>query len=84
MKDPLLNLTTYQYDTLGQLTQVTDADSHYTTYNYDGAGNLTSVIDALQHGTYYEYDARNRLTTITDAATAQPPMPTTPPATLPR
>jgi len=44
VKDPLLNTTSLNYDSDGNVINKTDANSHVTRYEYDHANNLTCVI----------------------------------------
>ena len=60
-------VTQTEYDALGQVTKVTDAEGGVTHYTYDRAGNLTSMTDALGHTTLYESDADGNLLKTTDA-----------------
>jgi YD repeat-containing protein len=48
LTDPLGHRTTYQYNPLNQLTQITDSLQGVTTFTYDGNGNLKTVQDARQ------------------------------------
>src|ERR1700712_1658490 len=43
---PALAATTYVYDDLGRVTQVTYDNGRQVTYNYDAAGNRTAVVTA--------------------------------------
>jgi RHS repeat-associated protein len=57
--------TTYTYNNLGRLTQITyaagTADEATRLFEYDLAGNETAVIDELGRRVEVEYDARNRV-----------------------
>ena len=55
------------YDSLGQVTSITNADGTYTTYHYDQGGNLVFESDGLGRLTQCGYDQRSRL-----IATIQP------------
>jgi RHS repeat-associated protein len=58
--------TTYDYNKLGSLKQVTDATrSSVWRFEYDDAQNLRSVKDPLDHAVSYDYDSLNRLQKIT-------------------
>lgn len=60
------NVTTYRYDSLGNLTKVTPAAPlGATTYVYDTAGRVTSVTDGKNQTTAYVYDAADRITKVT-------------------
>ncbi|HEV2953989.1 MAG TPA: RHS repeat-associated core domain-containing protein [Candidatus Dormibacteraeota bacterium] len=62
------NQTSYQYNSLDEVTSMVDASGANSTYGYDGDGNVKSIKDAAGHSTAYAYDSMNRLTTVTDAA----------------
>ena len=53
--------TQYQYDTLGNLTQVTDANNKATNYSFDRLGNVVKITDANNGIWLAEYDARGRV-----------------------
>lgn len=54
--------TSYQYDGVGQLTQVTLPDSSYIAYIYDAAHRLTDVTDSLGNSIHYTLDAMGNRT----------------------
>ena len=56
--------TSYVYNALGSLKQVTDARGGGWDLTYDGKQNLKSLTDARDHTTNYDYDVLDRLTTI--------------------
>jgi RHS repeat-associated protein len=58
-------VTTYTYDTLGNLTQAVNALGHTTQYAYDTANRVTSSTAPNGLVTTYTYDARDRLLTRT-------------------
>jgi len=58
--------TTYEYDTLGNLTKVIDPLLHETTYTYDLLSRPISVCDHLNQCWAFEYDAVGNLTKRTD------------------
>ncbi|MEQ8786495.1 MAG: Calx-beta domain-containing protein [Pirellulaceae bacterium] len=69
-------VTTFEYDSAGQLTKVTDALSRITSYEYDALGRQTKVIlpdlDGIGTGDpapemTYTYDLVGNLLTETDA-----------------
>jgi YD repeat-containing protein len=49
--------TSYQYDGVGQLTQVTLPDNSIITYTYDPAHRLTNIADSLGNSIAYTLDA---------------------------
>lgn len=59
-------ITSYEYDTAGRLTRVTNPMSETTEYEYDAAGNRTLVRNALGRETRLTYDGLGRLVSITD------------------
>jgi RHS repeat-associated protein len=58
------NVTTFTYDSLGQLLTEADPLEHTWTYSYDVAGNRVELIDANEATTSYSYDELNRLVLI--------------------
>ncbi|WP_243292303.1 DNRLRE domain-containing protein [Bacillus sp. FJAT-47783] len=67
VKNPLGNTISYQYDTAGNQTSVTDAKGQITSYQYDARNLLTKVIEANLKETTYGYDSVGNRTTVTDA-----------------
>jgi RHS repeat-associated protein len=60
------NITTYAYDTAGNLTTVTPpAPQGATTYTYDSLSRVTSVTDGNGDTTEYGYDLRDRMVLTT-------------------
>jgi RHS repeat-associated protein len=59
--------TTYTYDTLGNLTQVVDANNNTTTMSYDWLARKTGMSDPDMGSWSYGYDSNGNLTTQTDA-----------------
>ncbi|HRK35441.1 MAG TPA: RHS repeat protein [Candidatus Hydrogenedentes bacterium] len=59
----------------GQMSTVTDGNSHTWTYAYDTAGRLTSIVDPVTKYVKYFYNAYGQLTKVgagarrTDCAT---------------
>lgn len=51
---------TYQYDSIGNRTQITDGSGNIRTYEYDENSNLRFVREPLGRTTEYRYDALNR------------------------
>ena len=60
-------ITTYAYNSEGQLLSQTDALNHTTQYAYDYLGNLASVTAADNTVTTYNYNAAGQLISQTDA-----------------
>jgi RHS repeat-associated protein len=57
--------TNFQYNTLGELTQVTDPKGNATHLAYTTAGLVASITDAQSNTTTFTYDGRgNRLTSV--------------------
>ncbi len=56
-------LTSYKYNTLGQMIWKKTPDTGVVEYLYDKNGNLRFIDDALQYGQliYYKYDDLNRI-----------------------
>lgn len=59
--------TTYTYDALDRLTQVTDPSGLNTTYQYDGLSDQTSFISPDTGVTAKTYDAAGNVLTAKDA-----------------
>lgn len=59
--------TTYDYDTSGNLTGVTDANTNATSYQYDLFNRLEKVTQPGDVDTVYAYDRHGNLTSVTDA-----------------
>jgi RHS repeat-associated protein len=59
--------TTYTYDALDRLTQVTDPNGLNTTYQYDGLSDLTSTTSPDAGVTARTFDAAGNVLTGTDA-----------------
>lgn len=58
-------VSSYIYDSVGQMTSVTDANGNKTDYTYDANGNTTSISDMI--GTKYRavYDDKGDVLTLT-------------------
>lgn len=56
--------TTYTYNGLGDLTQLSSPDTGITGYTYDAAGNRQTQTDARNVTATYGYDALGRLTNV--------------------
>ncbi|QKV74196.1 LamG-like jellyroll fold domain-containing protein [Amycolatopsis sp. Hca4] len=72
--DPLHHVTSYSYNSAGDLTQVVLASGARTTYTYDNLGRRTGQTefsDTFPTGTStsYAYDGNNRLLSRVDPAT---------------
>ncbi len=59
--------TTFAYDALDHVTQVTDPKGLYTTYAYNGLGDLTTLTSPDTGTTTYTYDSAGNRATQTDA-----------------
>jgi RHS repeat-associated protein len=58
----------FQYDSQGNITQITDAAGNVTTFTYEPVFNqLTSIMRPGGRVTQYAYEAHGNLTRITDA-----------------
>src|SRR5690554_739187 len=53
--------TTYTYNDIGELLEVTDADNHTTTYEYDTFGQKTEVSHPDSGISIFEYDLTGKL-----------------------
>ena len=62
--DPQNLKTTYTYDGLNDLKQLSSPDTGTTNNTFDAAGNLLTSIDARGVKATYVYDALNRVTAI--------------------
>lgn len=58
--------TWYEYDVLGNLTEVTDAANNVTTMNYDALGRKVNMTDPDMGYWTYAYDNAGNLVTQTD------------------
>ena len=59
--------TTYNYDVLGNLIKVTDAQSNVTTINYNSLSQKANMTDPDMGTWYYTYDLNGNLKTQKDA-----------------
>ncbi|MET1080940.1 MAG: RHS repeat-associated core domain-containing protein [Pseudomonas sp.] len=69
---PEQRTTTYRYDPLGRLVEVSKPGGGETPdakwqYRYDNKGNRTVVIDPLNHETTYTHDVMGNVLTLTNA-----------------
>lgn len=64
MTDPD-GVTSYTYDALYRLTQVTYPNGETVTYSYDPMGNRLSLVSTVHGTTTYVYDAADRLLSYT-------------------
>jgi RHS repeat-associated protein len=58
---------TTEYDTIGNVTKLTDTAGRVTTFEYDNANRLVKVTDPALQTTQYEYNARSNVTAVVDA-----------------
>jgi RHS repeat-associated protein len=63
---PLTQITTYGYDSQGNLTAVTDPLSHVTTNAYDALNRLISITNPLSGVTGFGLNSKDQLTSVTD------------------
>jgi RHS repeat-associated protein len=56
----------YEYDPLGSLTRITDANGHSTTFAYDVLNRLSRVTNPLGKVSEFDYDALGRRTVLRD------------------
>ena len=56
------NVTSYAYNSLNQVTKMTDPMGYYETYSYDNSGNLISKVDKNGVTLKYTYDALGKVT----------------------
>jgi RHS repeat-associated protein len=65
---PKGHVTTYVYDGLDRLAQVTDAENRSTQYQYDAIGRVVTVINGNnQPEVRYTYTLNGKVHTLTDA-----------------
>lgn len=55
-------ITSYQYDGVGQLKKITLPDSSFLSYTYDAAHRLTDITDNLGNRVHYSLDAMGNRT----------------------
>ena len=66
--DPLNGVTSQAYDSVGNISQKTDANDNTITYNYDHYNRLISVTSPNEETSSYTYDPAGNLLTQRDAA----------------
>ncbi|HAA10689.1 MAG TPA: hypothetical protein DCE41_02935, partial [Cytophagales bacterium] len=59
-------ITQYQYDGLGNITQVTDANGHHRTLQYDTQSRIKKTTDGAGFATHFTYDANGNILSRTD------------------
>jgi RHS repeat-associated protein len=64
--DALGNVTSFEYDALGQLITITDTDLNETLFTYDAPGQVTSITDALGRVSLVNYDPSGAVTRIVE------------------
>ncbi|HET6974814.1 MAG TPA: RHS repeat-associated core domain-containing protein [Pyrinomonadaceae bacterium] len=65
--DELGRVTTFAYDSHGNMLLRRDALGRTTAYSYDGFGQLTTITDPLHHTRNLEYDAQGNVIAVLDA-----------------
>ncbi len=60
--------TSFAYDIMNRLTEITYPDGSTVGFTYDVRGRRTSATDQNNKTTYYTYDDADRLTAVTDPA----------------
>ena len=66
-KDALGNVTTFDYDTMGYLTTITNTLAKSRVISYSNAKQKIAEVDELSNRTTFACDTSGRLHTITDA-----------------
>jgi RHS repeat-associated protein len=64
--DPKGNVTSYAYDSAGNLTSVSLNGAQLAGYTYSGAGLPLTASDGNNHTTTYAYDTDGNMTSVTD------------------
>ena len=57
--DPNGNVTSFTFNSVGQVTQILDPVKQKTTFTYDSSGNLIQVTDALGNDTVHMFTAQD-------------------------
>ena len=65
--DAMGSKTSYEYNSMGQMTEKTDACGFKTLYEYDKKGNLLKMTDPAGNVTLYTYDSNGQKSSSTDA-----------------
>lgn len=60
--------TSYLYDAVGQLVDISDPEGNTTTFTFNGAGNVVTEVDPDRGTINRTYDDFEQLTSITDAS----------------
>ena len=68
-KNALGQAAVYNYNALGEVTEIDDAMGNSVKFGYDVNGNMTSSTDQRNNTTSYAYDALNRRISRTDPLT---------------
>lgn len=63
---PLGTVNRYQYNALGQVSEVTLPDGSSYSYHYDAAGRQTATYNPLGHGEHWQYDGNDNVLSYTD------------------
>ena len=72
LTDPAGNVTTWQHDLEGRVTNKIYADSSQYQYSYDAVGRLSTRTDALNQITIYSYNLDNTLNQVVYTNTVNP------------
>jgi RHS repeat-associated protein len=59
--DPLVHITSTQYDVLGRVVRTNDSDGNYSTVTYDDMNNKVTFFDELNHKTVKYFDGIGRM-----------------------
>ncbi|MFF4216404.1 DUF6531 domain-containing protein [Streptomyces nondiastaticus] len=70
VRDAQGNITSYDYDAVGNLVKVTNPKAQVTQYTYDDAGRQIKVTDSAGKTTTTGYDKVGRIISITDRTAA--------------
>jgi RHS repeat-associated protein len=64
--DPLGHVTSFTYDSRGNMLTRTDANGNVASFSYNSFGQVTQITDALGNKTAFSYDGFGNLATVTD------------------